>query len=210
MILPYIFTESIQFIVKTHNPTVCHRSQYGNSEFSSCLHIGRTVKSADHGGSGSPKSRIVALGTAETEFHQCIVRCDSADTPGFGGNQTFMVQNHGESCFKNHRLCRRSVETEQRFSRKSNRPFGNGINIAGEMKVCQIVQKFGIKNTETIQIGNILLGKSEIFYKVLQVGKTCHYRIAAVKRIFSVKAVKYNFPFMTVYLKKCIRHRELV
>ena len=49
MITFYIFTESINFMIKTHYPAVSHGPQYRNMESLTSFHITGPIKPANHG-----------------------------------------------------------------------------------------------------------------------------------------------------------------
>ena len=102
------------------------------------------------------------------------------------------------------------METKKRFAGKDYSAFQYSINISFKAEIFQVIKKGGIKNMQTFQVIDIFFIKTEIFYKLLEMLKPCHDGIAAVKRILSVKTVKYDFPFVASFVEKGICHRQLV
>ena len=102
------------------------------------------------------------------------------------------------------------METKERFAGKDYGAFRYSINISFKAEVFQVIKKGGIKNLQTFQVIDIFFIKTEIFYKLLEMLKPRHDSIAAVKRILSVKTVKYDFPFMASFVEKGICHCQLV
>ena len=210
MVLLHIFLKGLQLRIEAHDPAVGHSAQHGNAEKLSCFHIGSAVEAADHGSPGAPESCRMALGPSQAEFHERILRRHGTHPAALGGNQTFMVHNHGKSCLQQHGLGGGPFKPEKQFSRESYRAFRHGINISGEMEMGKIIQKFRIENMKVPEIFYILIAVGKILYKIHQMGQSCHHGIAALEGIHPIKTVKYDFSFMHALLEKSIGHRELI
>ena len=181
-----------------------HGPQHRYMEKFACFHIGSAVKTANHGSSCTPEAGRMALGPAEAEFHQCIRGSHTPHAAALGSNETFMVHDHGKTCFQNHGFHSCSFEAEQQFSRESHRSFRHGINISGKVEMGEVIQKFRIENIQTSEVIDIFFAVGEILYKIHQMGKARYDGISAAKWILTVKTVKYHLS------EKSIGHGELV
>ena len=128
----------------------------GNIKKLSAEYIGGTDAATDHCGSCTVDAGIGALGSSETKLHDTVSLCSIADSGGFSGNQTLVIDNIQNSGF--YKLCLHDggYNLHQWLSGKDNGSLGNGINVTGELKVSKIIEKILFKNTEACKIVDIL------------------------------------------------------
>ena len=172
-------------------------------------YIGGSDTAADDSGSGSQRSRIRTLRAAQTEFHDSVALCGVDNTGRTGGNQGLVIDQIQESRFDQLGFHQRSDYLDQRFPRKDNRSFGNGIDIACKMEAAEIFQKIILKEMEAAQIINIIRIKMQIpdiVYHLLQSGTD---RIAAVAGIDPVKSVE-NHDLIGGVFVVALHHGKLV
>ena len=210
MILLHIFFKGFELGVKAHDPAVRHRAEDRDAEELACFDIRGAVKSADHSRSRAPQSGRMALRAAQAKFHQRILARNGAHTARLRRDEAFMVHDHGEACLHQHRLCRGAMETEQELAGECDRAFRHGIDVSREAEIGQVVQKFRIKDSKALEVGDVIGIETEIFSKFLQVREPCDHGIAAIERILAIETVKDHAAFMHALFEERIRHGQLV
>ena len=183
---------------------------YRHPKLFACQHVTGTAAAADNSRSCTQSARVRALCTAQTEFHNGIALCSPNHTRCFCGNQALVVDDIQQCCF--HQLCfhDRRFYTHQRFMGKYHSAFGNGVNFACKTKIFQIINEVCGKQSQTFQICNIILCKTQvanIFNRLLQ---TCRNGIAVAAGIFSVKQIKYYLLFVRTCFKVALHHGQFI
>ena len=204
-----ISLKSSILIWEAHDPTVSVSTHHRNLKKLSGQYIGRAYTAADHGSPGAVNTGVRSLGAAQTKLHDPVALRRIYYAGGFRGDQALVINDGQER--RLHQLCfhNRSDHLYQRLSRKYHGSFRNGIDVAAEMKASQIIQKIFVKNAQTLQIRNILIGKFEIFNIVNCLFQSCCNGVASVAGIFSVKNIKYHF-LLCVALKVTLHHGQFI
>ena len=86
----------------------------------------------------------------------------------------------------------------------------DGVDVAGEFEVRQIVEEVGIKNAQTPQIFNVLAGKMQILHIADQLLDAAHDGIAAPEGIGAVEGVEDNRAVLLLILEVALHHCQLV
>ena len=133
------------------------RSEHRDVEHLAGQDVGGSHTSADHGSSGSVKTCVRSLGSAESEFHDPVaLRCVD-DTGRFRRDQTLMVDNVQDRGLNKLRLHDRSDHFHKRFLREDHAALRDRVDISTEVKAAQILEEVFAEDTKAAQIVYIII-----------------------------------------------------
>ncbi len=137
------------FVRETHNPAVGMGSLHRYVKELAGQDVGGADTAADHGSPCAVDAGVRSLGAAESEFHNAVAFCRVNHPGSLGGDEALVVDNRKNSRFDKLGLHNGGHHFYQGFSGEDYRSFRDGIDIAGEAEIAQVVQKIFFKKPET-------------------------------------------------------------
>ena len=171
---------------------------------------GRTGTAADIGRPRTDNGRVGPLGTAGAELQHRAALGGPDDTVGLGGDQTLMVDGQQGERLDQLRLDGRGADHHQRLLGEHGRTLRNGVDIAGEAEVPQIVQEFLAEQVSPAEIGDVLLGEVQVLDVVDQLLQTCRDGEAAAIGHLAEKHVEIGDALLAAGLKVAVAHGQLI
>jgi hypothetical protein len=199
-----------QFIRKTHDPAVCVRAFDGNLKQFAAENVGRANAACNDGRPCTVCTGVRALRTAKTEFHDTVSACRITDPCGFGGDEALMVDDIQDGGL--HQLCLhdRRHDFHERFAREDQRAFGYRIDIAGEFKMCKIIEKILVKDADAPEIVDILRTEVQFLDVLEKLLYAAHDRITAAAGIGAEKSVEDDGLILVFVFKVALHHRKFI
>ena len=153
---------------------------------------------------------IRTLGTAGAELQHRAALGGPDDTVGLGGDQTLVVDGQQGERLDQLRLDGRCADHHQRLLGKHRRTLRNGVDIAGEAEVPQIVQEFLAEQVSPAEIGDVLLGEVQVLDVVDQLLQTCRDGEAAAIGHLAEEHVEIGDALLAAGLKVAVAHGQLI
>ena len=108
------------------------------------------------------------------------------------------------------RLDGRCADHHQRLLGEHGRTLRNGVDIAGEVEVPQIVQKLLAEQVSPAEIGDVLLGEVQVLDVVDQLLQTCRDGEAAAIGHLAEEHVEIGDALLAAGLKVAVAHGQLI
>ena len=112
-----------------------------------------------------------------------------------------MVHDHGHARFQEQGFVLLGLDAKEDFLRKGDGAFGHGINIAGKAQFLQIIEEFLTEKAGTLQVRQIIVAEVDVFHIVDEVFQAGDDRIASLKRITAIIAVKHALLLVLAFKK---------
>src|SRR5215467_11240827 len=147
-----------------------------------------------------------------TKFHDRAPRSGSGDARRLGGDQSLEVKNAEETGLDELRFGDGSGHTEQRLTRKENRSFRHGPNVARKLKSREIIKEIGMnafEERQSSEVGDVFSRKAHVFEEVEGLLQSGGNQIIAALGEVANKKFKRGTGFEAV-LDVPRRHREFV
>ena len=145
------------------NPAVGHGAQCRDAALSVGDGAGGAAAPADVGRPGAVDGCGGAVGSAGAEFHDRPALGRPGNAAGFCRDQTLMVHGEQDHGLQKLGLDDRTPHCHQRFMREDRCAFRDGPDVTGEFEILQVVQEGLAEDALAPEIGNILIGKFQVF-----------------------------------------------
>ena len=202
--------ECLVLVVEHLYPGVGHGAAGGHAVHLVRDGAGRTGTAADIGRPRTDNGRVGPLGTAGAELQHRAALGGPDDTVGLGGDQTLVVDGQQGERLDQLRLDGRCADHHQRLLGEHRRTLRNGVDIAGEAEVPQIVQKLLAEQVSPAEIGDVLLGEVQVLDVVDQLLQTCRDGEAAAIGHLAEKHVEIGDALLAAGLKVAVAHGQLI
>ena len=186
-----------------------HRAQRRDAVFFSGIGRGRSSHSADVSGTGAEISRIEIMRAAGAEFHDRPAVSCLHDAPCLGRDQRLMVHAQQHRRLQQLRVDDLRLYPDQRLIREHRGAFRDRIQIAGKVKMTQVIEEFLREFVQRAQIIDVLLFKMKVLDiadHFLQAGADA---VASAIGIAAVKHVEDDF-LLLVAVEVALAHRQFI
>ena len=192
------------------HPGVGHGASGGHAEDPVREGAGRALAPADVGGPGAGDGGVRPLGPAGAELqHRAALRRPD-DAVCLGGDEALVVQAQQGEGLDELGLDGRGPDRQDRLPGEDGRPLGDGPDVAGELEMPQVVQKFLGEKPLAPEVPDVLLGEVEVLHIVDELVQTRADGEAAVVRHVPEEDVKIGDPVLIPGLQIAVAHGELV
>ena len=162
------------------------------------------------GGTGAQNSAVGALGAAGAELHH-RASLGGADHPaGLCGDEALMVDGQQQHGLDKLRLDDGAPHGDDGLTGEDDLPFGDGPHIAFKAEVFQIVQKALGKASPPLQIGDVLIGESQVLQILHQLFHAGHDGVAAVIGYLAEKHIEIRDGILHAVVEVTVGHSELI
>ena len=129
---------------------------------------------------------------------------------GLRRDQALVVDGQERERLNELRLDSGGTDDDERLLRKDGRPLRDGVDIAREAEILQIVQKLLAEEVPAAEIGDVLLGEVQVLDIVDQLLQTRRDGKAAAVWHLAEKDIKIGDAVLVAGLEVTIAHRQLV
>ena len=188
---------------------MCVRTLHRYVKHLSSQNIAGADATADHGSARSVDAGVRSLGAAQTEFHDAIAFRCPYDAGSLCRDQALMIDDIQHRCLDQLRFHNRSHDLNQRLVWEYDGAFRNRVQVPGKMEAAQIFQKVGVEDTETAQVGDIVIGELQVLDIIDDLFQTGCDGVAASAGVVSIKDIEDN-GFVVVLFKIALHHGKFV
>ena len=168
------------------------------------------MAAADVGSPGAQNGGVRALRPAGTEF-QHRPALGSPDNPvGLGGDQALVVDAQQEIRLNELGLNGRCPDGDNRLIGEDRRALGDGPDIAGELKVRQILQKFLAEHIPAAQVLDVLRTEVQVLNILDDLLQTCRNGKSAAIGALPEEQVKIGNTVAVTGGKITLTHGQLI
>ena len=170
----------------------------------------RSVTAADIGCSCTQNGCVRTLSPAGTELQNRPPLSGTDNTVCLSGNQTLMVDAQQQECFDELSLNGRGANSDDGLLGEHRSALRNGPDIAGKLKIRQIIQEFLAKQIAATQIFNILRIKPQLLNVLDDLLQTSRNGKAAAIGTTAVEKVKIRDAVLVALFKIAMCHGQLI
>ena len=171
---------------------------------------GRPLAPADEGGPGPVDGAAGSLGPAGAELQHCPPPGGPDDPVGLGGDEGLVVDGQQQVGLQQLGLDGRGPHGENGLVGEHRGPLGDGKDVPGELKVCQVVQEVLVKDLPAPEVGDVLGVKVEVLDVLNDLLQPGSDGIAPIVRDAAEEEVKVGDPIFVPGLEVSVAHGELI
>ena len=202
--------EGVILRIEHLHPRMGHGAAGGNAVDLVRDGAGRTGDTADVGGTGADDGGIRPLRPAGAELQHRAATGGTGDAVGLGGDQALMVDGQQREGLDELGLDGLGPDDDHGLTGKHRGSLRHGVDVAGEMEVLQIGQKFLAEKVPAPQIGDVFRREVQILNIINQLLQTSGDGIAAAIRHPAEKDVEVSDMILVTAFKVAIAHGQLV
>ena len=202
--------EGLILTVEHLNPRVRHRPARGDAVDLVGDGACRTGDAADIGRARTDNRGVCPLCAAGAELKHRAAARGADNAVGLRRDQALVVDGQERERLNELRLDSGGTDDDERLLRKDGRPLRDGVDIAREAEILQIVQKLLAEEVPAAEIGDVLLGEVQVLDIVDQLLQARRDGEAAAVGHLAEKNIKIGDAVLVAGLEVTIAHRQLV
>mgnify|MGYP006874108728 CR=1 FL=1 len=198
------------FAVEHLHPAVRHGADCRYAVIAVGDGTGGRAAAADVGRTCTQNRRIIALRPAGAELHNQLISCRADHAVCFCCHQRLVVDSQQNHRF--HQLCLddRTFHGDNRLVREDGSSLFHCPNVAGETKVCKVIQELFVEHLLRAQVFYIVLFKAQILKIATYPLESADYRISAGIRVLSEEHVEIRDLVAHIRMKIASSHGKLI
>ncbi len=211
-----IGVEGFLLRLKRHHPAV----GMGALDRDAVAHAGEDIRSggasANVSGPGGRHGAVDALSAAQAEFENRFRRGGVANSCRLGRDQGLEIDDIEQRRFQDLALDDGAGHPYQRFVGENQRAFGDGVDIAGEAQVAEIIDEAEIEEGLSIvagqggQVGQFVFVEVKILEIIDDIGQSAGNAETAVEGILPEEEMEDRLAFVDLVFPIAVGHCQLV
>ena len=140
---------------------------HGHPEELAGEHVRRRPAAPDDRRPGRRQAPVDALGPPQPELQHRLVAGGVADAGGLRRDEGLEVDDVEEGRLQQLALDQRPLDPHERLVAEHHGPLGHGVDVAGEAKLRQVGQEFGLEQRPAVapgqgrQVGQVVVGEAK-------------------------------------------------
>lgn len=205
-----VLLERLVLIAVEHDPAVRHRARDGDAEHLASRARRRADDAADVGSACAVRRRIHVVGAAGAEVRYRTAGSRLADAARLRRNQRLMVDLRENSRLHELRVDERRDDRQDWFIRIHDRAFRQRVDVALEMEVLEVRQKFLREHVLLAEVLDILIREGHVLHILDDLLETREDGKAAFVRILAIEDIERHLDVLVVVLEVTIGHGQFV
>ena len=170
--------KSFTLLIEELNEGMGHCSEYGNSHLVSRQHIASAHTASNKGRSSGQYPSLGAVSSAASKVHNAFAFCRQGHPGRFGSDHALKVEATHQIGLQELGFNNGSGHLQNGLIAEKDRTFGQGMDVATEAEIFQVVKKSAVDGFEEVQLLEILQGrfrKADVLDEMKSLLETCSH-----------------------------------